>query len=92
MLMAPQAKINDGYFDIVVASNFSRFTLLKAFPMIFKGTHLNLDQVSVFKAKKAELITKKNETLLPDGEIFGQTPTKITILPEKLNYFYLKQV
>jgi YegS/Rv2252/BmrU family lipid kinase len=91
MLMAPQAKINDGYFDIVIASHFSRFTLLKAFPMIFKGTHLNLDQISVFKAKTAELITKKKESLLPDGEIFGQTPTKIAILPEKLNYFYLKQ-
>jgi len=90
MLMAPQAEIDDGYFDVIVASKFSRFTLLKAFPKIFKGTHLNLDQVSVFKTKKAVLITKKPETMLPDGEVFGKTPTEINLLPKKINYFYLK--
>jgi len=89
MLMAPQAKIDDGYFDIIIASTFSRFKLLKAFPMIFKGTHLSLDQVTVFKTKKAELITEKVETMLPDGEVLGKTPTIVNILPKKLNYFYL---
>jgi diacylglycerol kinase (ATP) len=91
MLMAPGAEIDDGYFDIIVASKFSRFKLLKAFPKIFKGTHVNLKEVSVIKAKKAELITEKAETMLPDGEIFGTTPTKINIFPKKLKYFYLKQ-
>ena len=90
MLMAPQAKIDDGSFDIIVASKFSRFKLLKAFPKIFKGTHINLDEVRTIKAKKAQLFTKEAETMLPDGEIFGKTPTSINILPKKINYFYLK--
>ena len=90
MLMAPQAKIDDGYFDIIVASKFSRYALLKAFPKIFKGTHLALDEVRTIRAKTAQLTTQKIETLLPDGEIFGNTPTNINILPKKLNYFYLK--
>lgn len=90
MLMAPQAKINDGYFDIIIASKFSRFGLLKAFPRIFKGTHVSLDEITVIKAKKAVLITELPETMLPDGEIFGETPTEINILPKKINYFYLK--
>lgn len=90
MLMAPQAEIDDGYFDIIVASKLSRFTLLKAFPMIFKGTHLSLDQVTIYKAKKAELTVDKSAVMLPDGEVFGKTPTEINIFPEKLNYFYLK--
>ena len=91
MLMAPQAKIDDGYFDIIVASKFSRFKLLKAFPKIFKGTHINLDEVRIIKTKKAQLHTESPKTMLPDGEIFGKTPTTITILPKKINYFYLKQ-
>jgi len=90
MLMAPQAEIDDGFFDVIVASKFSRFTLLKAFPKIFKGTHLKLNQVGVFKTKKAVLNTKKAETMLPDGEVFGKTPTEINLLPKKINYFYLK--
>jgi YegS/Rv2252/BmrU family lipid kinase len=90
MLMAPQAKIDDGFFDIIVASKFSRFKLLKAFPKIFKGTHINLDEVRIIRAKKAQLFTKDAETMLPDGEIFGKTPTAINILPKKINYFYLK--
>lgn len=90
MLMAPQAKIDDGYFDIIIASKLSRFKLLKAFPKIFKGAHLFLDDVKTIKTKKAKLITEKHETMLPDGEIFGTTPTEINILPKKVKYFYIK--
>ena len=91
MLMAPQAKIDDGYFDIIIASKFSRYALLKAFPKIFKGTHIALNKVRTIKAKTARLTTQKIETMLPDGEIFGKTPTDINILPKKLGYFYLKE-
>jgi diacylglycerol kinase (ATP) len=90
MLMAPQARIDDGYFDIIIASKLSRFKLLKAFPKIFKGTHLALDGVRTIKTKQAQLITEKPETMLPDGEIFGTTPTEINILPKKIKYFYIK--
>lgn len=90
MLMAPEAKIDDGYFDIIIASKLSRFKLFKAFPKIFKGTHINLDEVTTYRAKKAQLITEKPLSMNPDGEIFGKTPTEINIIPKKLNYFYLK--
>ena len=47
-------------------------------------------EVRTIKAKTAQLTTERIETLLPDGEIFGKTPTDINILPKKLNYFYLQ--
>ena len=90
MLMAPMAKIDDGYFDIIIASKLSRFKLLKAFPKIFKGTHIDLDEVRTIKTKKAQLLTRTPLTMLPDGEIFKETPTDLNILPKKMKYFYLK--
>ncbi|MCP3899311.1 MAG: diacylglycerol kinase family lipid kinase [Desulfobacteraceae bacterium] len=90
MLMAPKAEIDDGYFDIIIASKISRFTLLKAFPKIFTGTHIKMDEITTIRTKKALLTTEKPESLNPDGEIFGKTPTEISIFPKKINYFYLK--
>ena len=63
MLMAPQAIIDDGYFDIIVASKFSRCALLKAFPKIFKGTHLALDEVRTIKVKTAQFLGINRNTL-----------------------------
>jgi YegS/Rv2252/BmrU family lipid kinase len=88
MLMAPQAKIDDGLFDAVVVSPLSRGSLMATFPKIFKGTHGQNPAVRFIKGKSATVYTKPQKTLLPDGEIFGATPTQITIMPHLVKYFF----
>lgn len=87
MLMAPDAKIDDGYFDVVILAPLSRWNLLKTFPKIFKGTHVNHPRVKVLRAKKVIVRTTPAKALLPDGEIFGSTPAAIDMLPSKIRYF-----
>jgi YegS/Rv2252/BmrU family lipid kinase len=87
MLMAPEAKIDDGLFDAVVVSPLSRTSLLATFPKIFKGTHGENPAVRFFKGKSATVYTEPQKTLLPDGEIFGATPTEIAVLPRLVKYF-----
>ena len=87
MLMAPDAKIDDGWFDVVVAGPISRLSLLSTFPKIFTGTHLQHPAVRVYQARKAVIRTKPPKTLLPDGELCGSTPTEITIHPRRIRYF-----
>jgi diacylglycerol kinase (ATP) len=87
MLMAPAAKIDDGLFDVVVLSPISRANLISTFPKIFKGTHGDNPAVSFYQGKTAKIHTIPEKTMLPDGEIFGTSPTQIAILPGWVRYF-----
>jgi len=87
MLMAPAARIDDGWFDVIVVGSLSRISLLTTFPKIFKGTHGQNPAVRIFRAKTADVFTDPPKALLPDGEIFGSTPTRITIHPRMIRYF-----
>lgn len=86
MLIAPNAKIDDGYFDIIVAGKLSRWSLLCTLPKIFTGKHLENPAVQHYKTKKAVIKTTPAKTLLPDGEIFGTTPVTIQIHPKLVRY------
>jgi YegS/Rv2252/BmrU family lipid kinase len=88
MFMAPEAKIDDGMFDAVVVSPVSRRSLIATFPKIFKGTHGENPAVRFIRGKSASVYTEPRKTLLPDGEIFGTTPTDITVLPRVVKYFF----
>jgi diacylglycerol kinase (ATP) len=87
MLMAPEAQIDDGLFDAVVLAPLSRLSLISTFPKIFMGTHGENPAVQFIKAKTARVYTQPQKILLPDGEVFGTTPTEINILPRLIRYF-----
>ena len=87
MLMAPDARIDDGLFDAVVLAPLSRLSLISTFPKIFKGAHGENPAVQFIQATSARIYTQPAKTLLPDGEIFGTTPTEIRILPQRVSYF-----
>ena len=87
MIMAPDAKIDDGLLDIILLNRISRLNLLKVFPQIFKGTHVNDSHVETFKGKHIKIITETLQRLTPDGEVFGSTPIEVFILPNKITMF-----
>jgi YegS/Rv2252/BmrU family lipid kinase len=87
MMMAPSAAIDDGLLDIVILNRISRATLLKLFPRIFKGTHVQAEPVEVFRGKKILLRAEQPLPLTPDGETFGSTPIEVCIYPRKVEMF-----
>ena len=87
MMMAPAAAIDDGLFDIVLLNRISRATLLKLFPRIFKGTHVQAESVEVFRGQRILLRTEYPLPLTPDGETLGSTPIEVCIYPRKLEMF-----
>ena len=86
--MAPDAKIDDGLFDVVVAGPVSRLSLMATLPKLFKGRHGENRAVSFYQGRQARVRTRPPKDLLPDGEILGRTPTEVGILPRLVNYFY----
>jgi len=87
MLIAPDAKIDDGYLDVVVCKDTNRRTLLKAFPKVFKGTHTTLPIIDVYKARSIKLWTEEPKVLIPDGELFGRTPIEVGIQHRALEIY-----
>jgi len=91
MLMAPEARIDDGWMDIVVTGTLSRTDLLATLPKIFKGTHLRNPSVKHYRAKTAKIRTWPAKPLLPDGELFGTTPSKIDVHHKMIRYLCRKK-
>ena len=87
MLMAPDAKIDDGLLDIVVLNNVSRRKLLSLFPLLFKGEHIQDDAIEVFTGKDILLKSSRSLSLTPDGETFGETPLEIVLHPKMIKMF-----
>jgi len=87
-LMAPNAEVDDGYFDITILNKTSRTKLIKAFPKIFTGEHIHIPEVETFKARNISVITEENKVLTPDGEILGTSPFKIECLHKAIEVFW----
>ena len=87
MIMAPDARIDDGLLDVVLLNKLSRLRLLSALPRIFAGTHLKMREVEHFTARTMSFRSTPAKVLTPDGEITGTTPITINVLPGKIRVF-----
>ncbi len=86
--MAPNAEIDDGYLDVTLLGKMTRRQLLSAFPKIFTGEHIHLDQVTQIKAKEIKIETTSPKVLTPDGELLGRTPVSIQCLHQAIEVFW----
>ena len=85
MRAAPNAILDDGYFDtIIVKNNVSRLQLLILMIRIFHGTHIKSKYVKYMQIKNIKINPHKNEHLNIDGEVKGNTPIEINILNKKI--------
>jgi YegS/Rv2252/BmrU family lipid kinase len=91
-LMAPQAKLDDGYLDVTLLNKINRRKILKLFPTIFKGNHHQFEEVEVFKAKNIKVTAPENMKLSPDGELLGETPFEVSCLERKLKIFWPEDI
>jgi len=83
-LIAPDAKIDDGQLDVTILEKLPRARLLKLFPTIYSGRHIEYDEVSTIKATHISIRSPKGFLLGPDGEFCGSTPAEITCLARDL--------
>ncbi len=69
MIIAPNAKINDGVFDVVLVEGMSKLTALAAFGRVYNGSHLSHPRVHSKSAKQVEITCASGQIALDlDGE------------------------
>lgn len=90
-LIAPQASIEDGKLDVISLRKLKRLRILQLFPTIYKGTHIEFEEVSSTRAKHISLLSPRGMLLGPDGEFCGHTPAEITCLHKDLTIFSHKR-
>ena len=74
-MMAPKADLRDGKMDIVMLNDAGRLELLRAFPEIFKGTHINNEKL-IYK-----LFDMQGKFLSKEVFISNQTQINMSDLP-----------
>ncbi|WP_098008647.1 diacylglycerol kinase [Streptomyces sp. sk226] len=80
MRICAGAKTDDGLFDVTVVGPCTRATLLKVFPRVYRGTHLDHPAVTVHRVSSIELAAA-GITAYADGEPMGPLPLTATCVP-----------
>lgn len=86
-LIAPAARLDDGLLDVTLVRRLSRARLLRLFPTIYRGAHVEHGEVLTRQASSVVISGPSGLELAPDGEIAGRTPARISCLPGDLEIF-----
>ena len=81
MKLTPDAKLNDGFFDVLSIHNMSINQRLFNLSKVYSGTHILSPHFSIIRCKKLKIRSDKELSLEADGEILGNSPFSIEILP-----------
>jgi diacylglycerol kinase (ATP) len=83
LLICPNADPTDGLLDITMAHSASRTKLVRLFPTVMKGTHINLDEVSTARAKSIR-VECPGINVYADGDFACPLPAEISAVPGAL--------
>jgi YegS/Rv2252/BmrU family lipid kinase len=85
MFIAPDAELDDGEFDIVTVGEVGKLRFVGNLPKVFKGTHVEEDEVRVFRASQLELTASRPFPVYADGEHLTDLPASLRVLPRALS-------
>jgi YegS/Rv2252/BmrU family lipid kinase len=77
MLVAPDALLDDGKLEVVVIEQVGRLEFLANLPKVFKGEHVLLPSVKVFRAGEIAVSADRPFTMYADGDPIGELPLRV---------------
>jgi YegS/Rv2252/BmrU family lipid kinase len=86
MKIAPNAKVDDGRFDVVAVGDVSALTVLANSYRLYLGTHLGMQEVRHALARRVSASSASGAVvkLEVDGELVGRLPAEFELLPRAL--------
>lgn len=84
MKIAPQAKLDDGLFDIVLIKGMKMLEFFRNVWKIYTGSHLSHPKISLIRGRKIEAYPEADEKdvlIELDGEQLGKLPAIFEIVP-----------
>lgn len=87
MRLAPDAKVDDGRLDVLVATPLTRLELMRLLPKVFSGRHVTDDHVSIERGRVITIdIDDRGAAPMTyaDGERFGPLPLTLEVVSEAI--------
>jgi diacylglycerol kinase (ATP) len=85
MMLAPDAQLDDGQFDIVILRAAGKFGLIRDIRLLYGGRHRNHPSITILRGRRVTvepLLANAGRTLIEaDGESPGRIPATFEILP-----------
>ncbi|UCG54556.1 MAG: diacylglycerol kinase family lipid kinase [Dehalococcoidia bacterium] len=85
MRVAPLAYIDDGLLDVISVGDMGKLELLRAFPTIYRGTHINHPKVEIAKTTQVKIESAERFLVHADGEFLGEGPVSFGLIPSALS-------
>ena len=82
MMVAPEAELDDGQFDVVAMGDFGFGDLLKSGRRLYQGTHLSMEKVTSRRARVVEAEAVEPGAVVEldvDGECPGRLPARFEL-------------
>ena len=75
--MAPDARFDDGMFDVVLAPKLSTWELLSVLRRLFRGGHVRHPKVMYRRARQISIESNPGTPIHADGEVLTEAATRI---------------
>jgi len=84
MFLAPDAELDDGRLDVVYTTHVSKLRFLASLPKVFKGAHVDNDEVTILRAAEVEIRADREFAVYADGDHLADLPATVRVLPRAL--------
>jgi YegS/Rv2252/BmrU family lipid kinase len=79
MFIFPQAELDDGKLEVMLATRASKLRFLVELPKVFKGTHGESEHVQFLRGEEIEVSSDRPFVIYADGDPIGATPAIIRV-------------
>ncbi len=91
MHIAPDAKVNDGVFDVVLVGDLTLVEKIKFATKLYRGKVGQLDKIRLFRGTRLKVTSDDGVFIEADGELVGKTDALFEIMPSCINLVGLDQ-
>ena len=84
MKLAPDARQDDGVFDVVLIGDVTKLDFLTTAPKLYSGRYLSHPKVELLQSSSVTIRASEPLPLEVDGEPIGATPARFEVVPSAL--------
>jgi diacylglycerol kinase (ATP) len=89
MMIAPDAELDDGMFDLVIFRGAAKLSLIKDMRLLYNGSHINHPAVTILRGRRITVEPAGDPALNSaqldiDGESPGAVPATFEVLPKSI--------
>ncbi len=88
--IAPEADLHDGLLDVLLVRDINRAKIMKFLPKVVPGKHMDLDEVTLMRAKTIDLYADEPVYINIDGELEARREAHFRLEDAKVKFIIPK--